>query len=219
MNGSADWDAAGGWAVSYGVWVNARPTTPLLIAFEPTLARSHSQAFFIASLPDPLASATYGSRYVFSDLDQVQLSLATRVHWAFTPRLGLQIYLQPLVTAAEGAEFKELLAPRTFDFGVYGRDVGTITQEPDDFLVDPDGSGPAPPFTILAPDFNFRSLIGNAVLRWEYRPGSALFFVWQQRRSGIEPFGDFDFDRDYLAIYHQRPENIYAIKATWWIGE
>ena len=27
-------------------------------------------------------------------------------------------------------------------------------------------------------DFNSRSLNGNAVLRWEYRPGSTMFFVW-----------------------------------------
>jgi hypothetical protein len=33
-------------------------------------------------------------------------------------------------------------------------------------------------------DFDLRSLRGSAVLRWEYRPGSALFLVWQQERGG-----------------------------------
>ena len=156
---------------------------------------------------------------MFSDLDQTQISLATRVNWAFTPRLSLQLYLQPLVAAADYAEYKELLRPRTFEFGVYGRDQGTITPDPDGYLIDPDGAGPAAEFFVLQPDFNLRSLLGNAVVRWEYRPGSALFLVWQQRRQGVESFGDFDFDRDYLAIYHQPPENVYAIKATWWIGQ
>jgi hypothetical protein len=56
------------------------------------------------------------------------------------------------------------------------------------------------------------------VLRWEYRPGSTLFLVWQQRRNDIVPVGDFDFERDYRALFEQAPENVFAIKATWWVG-
>ena len=47
---------------------------------------------------------------------------------------------------------------------------------------------------------NFRSLRGNGVFRWEYRPGSALFFVWQQQRVGSEPSGTSDFSRDFRAL-------------------
>jgi hypothetical protein len=218
-NGSVAWNGAGGWGVGYGAWVNARPVTPLLIRFEPFLSRSHARAQFVTSVVDPLATATYGTRYVFADLDQTQLTLATRVNWAFTPKLSLQLYLQPLLAAGEFAEFKEFLAPRTFDFGVYGRDLGTIAPDPDGVVVDPDGPGPAPSFPIFDPDFNFRSLLGNAIVRWEYRPGSALFFVWQQRRADFEEIGDFDLGRDVSAMIHQRPESIFAVKATWWIGQ
>jgi hypothetical protein len=73
-------------------------------------------------------------------------------------------------------------------------------------------------FDIDDPDFNFRSLLGNAVLRWEYRPGSTLFLVWQQRRNDVEPLGNFEFVRDYGAMFDRAPENIFAIKATWWVG-
>ncbi|MEO7966952.1 MAG: hypothetical protein ABIT38_23895, partial [Gemmatimonadaceae bacterium] len=45
------------------------------------------------------------------------------------------------------------------------------------------------------PDFNLRSLRGNAVLRWEWRPGSTIYFAWQQSRSNIAPYGDFSFNR------------------------
>ena len=78
--------------------------------------------------------------------------------------------------------------------------------------------GASPAFVIANPDFNFRSLLGNAIVRWEYRPGSALFFVWQQSRTEVEPIGDFDFSRDASALFNRPPENVYAIKATWWIG-
>ena len=61
-------------------------------------------------------------------------------------------------------------------------------------------------------------MLGNAVLRWEYRPGSTMYFVWQQRRTDVAPLGDFEFQRDYSALFHRAPENVFAIKATWWIG-
>jgi hypothetical protein len=218
-NGSAAWNGAGGWGVGYGLWVNARPMTPLLIRFEPFLSRTHAKAQYVTTVADPLAAATHGNRYVFADLDQTQLTLATRVNWAFTPRLSLQLYLQPLVAAGDYAEFKEFLAPRTFEFGVYGRDVGSIVPDPDGYLVDPDAAGPAPPFLVFEPDFNFRSLLGNAIVRWEYRPGSALFFVWQQRRTGFDALGEFAAGHDLEALVHERPESVFAVKATWWIGE
>jgi hypothetical protein len=90
--------------------------------------------------------------------------------------------------------------------------------------VDPNGNcasptGPsAQAITFDNPDLNVRSLRGNAVLRWEYRPGSTLFLVWQQQRAGAEGFGDFDFSRDAHAIFRQRPDNVFVIKASYWIG-
>jgi hypothetical protein len=97
--------------------------------------------------------------------------------------------------------------------------VGTVARDSTGaYKVDPDGAGPASAFTVPDPNFNFRSLLGNAVLRWEYRPGSAVFLVWQQSRSETQPFGDFDFSRDFRALVDNRPENIFAIKATYWLG-
>jgi len=83
------------------------------------------------------------------------------------------------------------------------------------YTVDP-GNGST--FAFGDPNFNFRSLLGNAVARWEYRPGSTLYFVWQQTRTDVEPFGDFQFSRDYSGLIHHAPENVFAIKATYWIG-
>jgi hypothetical protein len=132
--------------------------------------------------------------------------------------LSLQLYLQPLIVSGGYDDLKELRAPRTYEFDVYGGHRGTI--QPDlsgGYIVDPDAGGPAPSFPVENPDFNFRSLRGNAVLRWEYRPGSALFLVWQQSREGAEPFGNFEFSRDWHGLFRIEPENVVAIKATYWL--
>ena len=91
---------------------------------------------------------------------------------------------------------------------------GVITR----YMLDPDRNAATDSLTFSNPDFNFRSLRGNAVLRWEYRPGSTLFFVWQQERSGSAGYGDFSFDRDASAVFRQHPDNIFVIKASYWFG-
>jgi hypothetical protein len=197
-----------------------RPSTALRISLQPTFNRTHAMAQFVTRSVDPLATETFGTRYVFSTLDQKTLAMVTRVDWTFTPTLSLQLFAQPLIASGDFLDYKEFVRPRNFKFNVYGRDVGTITRNDATgrYTVDPDGAGPAAPFSFGDRDFNQRSLRGNAVLRWEFRPGSALFFVWQQSRSGSIASGDFDFSRDAGALFDTQPENVFVVKATWWIG-
>ncbi|HEY8166286.1 MAG TPA: DUF5916 domain-containing protein [Gemmatimonadaceae bacterium] len=123
------------------------------------------------------------------------------------------------MAAGRYSGFKEFLTPRKYDFAVYGEDVGTISRSPTGvYTVDPDGAGPATEFGFGDPNFNVRNLRGNAVLRWEYRPGSAIFVVWQQQREGFDPSGQFDASHDVGEIFKTVPTNVFLIKATYWLG-
>ena len=50
------------------------------------------------------------------------------------------------------------------------------------------------------PDFNMKSLRGTVVLRWEYRPGSLLYFVWTQNRAAYSNPGTLNLRRDMAAL-------------------
>src|SRR5262249_27569136 len=150
---------------------------------------------YVTRHADAQATGTFGNRYVFATLDQRVASLVTRVDWTLTPKMSVQLYVQPLVVSGRYSSFKEFKAPRDFVFAVYGRDQGTIERDSTGVVTIDPGNGNLIRFG--DPDFNFRSLLGNAVLRWEYRPGSTLFLVWQQRRQDVESFGNFEFGRDY----------------------
>ncbi|HEX7939289.1 MAG TPA: DUF5916 domain-containing protein [Gemmatimonadaceae bacterium] len=212
------------WSASGGIYMETRPLSNLHITFGPNYAKEYGTAQYVKAVADPLATATYGSRYVFSDLHQTTVSLDTRINWTLTSKLSLQSYIQPFVAVGSYQAFKQFRAPKGYTFDQYGKDIGTVVANTDakgtvtDYTVDPDGAGAAPSFSISNPDFNVHSLRGNAVVRWEYRPGSALFFVWQQQRSGDQANFNFDAGRDVGAIFRERPTNIFLIKAAYWLS-
>lgn len=174
----------------------------------------HSIGQYIARVEDPLKTETYGVRYIMSDIIQQTFPLEVRINWTFTPQLSLQVYLQPFIGVGDFFKFKELVAPRTFDFLVFGEEASTIQLEGNTYNVDPDGGGPAHSFTFRNPDFNLKSLRGTIVLRWEYRPGSTLYAVWTQNRADYSHPGVFRFGEDFQALFNARGENIFLLKCN-----
>ena len=135
--------------------------------------------------------------------------------------MTFELYAQPFFAAGHYYGFKEYVAPRSDQFVVYGQDQGSIDATRDNtglitqYTINP--AVGAAPFTIANPDFTDRSLRGNAVFRWEYRPGSVLYLAWTHTRSGSSPFGDLDLARDRNALFGDRPDNIFLVKASWWL--
>ncbi|MFW6199168.1 MAG: DUF5916 domain-containing protein, partial [Gemmatimonadota bacterium] len=224
-----EYDEGGSWNRSYGLNMNAQPREGLEIRFGPNLRQSYNEAQYVTSVEDPFATDTYGRRYVFAGLDRTTLSFDTRVNVTFTPNLSLQLYAEPFISIGDYGQLREFAQPGTYDFLDYGEDVGTVTRVGDSaFAVDPDGAGAASSFTVPDRDFNYRSLIGNAVLRWQWREGSTLYLVWQQRRidsvTGADAtgdhgwVGDFDFSRDTRDMFGTAPDNIFVIKVNYWLN-
>lgn len=56
------------------------------------------------------------------------------------------------------------------------------------------------------------------MLRWEYKPGSALFVVWQQGKSDYENFGDFRFGRDFSGVFSAPTHNVFLVKFSYWLN-
>jgi hypothetical protein len=182
----------------------------------PGLERNIEYSQWVDRFDDPSATATFGRRYVFAVLNQTTVSANIRLNWTFTPKLSLQLFLQPLISANDYHDFKELARPGSYDFNTYGTGGSTIALHGGDYQADPDGNGPVAPLSFPNPDFNFKSLRGNAVLRWEYLPGSTLYFVWTQTRSESDNNSDFQFDRSVHQLLDTTPDNIFLIKLSYW---
>jgi hypothetical protein len=225
------------WSEAYsiletGVQLGWRPAPRFELGLHPALQlRSHGDQY-VSAFDDAAFTATHGRRYLFGDLDRRTLSIETRLAVAFTRDLTFQLYAQPLLDAGRFTAYKQLAAPRSFEFRtltpgepvdrsgdgrIDGCAGGDICFHDGRQYVDATGDGLAD-HTFADQDFNVVSLRGNAVLRWEYRPGSTLFLVWQQRRFEQRPFGDFDPRRDHRDILAVHPENVFILKLNYWFG-
>jgi hypothetical protein len=140
------------------------------------------------------------SHYVFSHLDQSTVAMTMRLNYTMTPNLSLQLYAEPFVSAGDYSGFKELVNGRSRDYaGRYAPYAFDLTTHDD-------------------PDFNTKSFRTTNVLRWEYKPGSTLFVVWQQARDNEAVPGGFRFGRDVRGIFGVVPNNVFLVKLAYWLN-
>jgi len=206
--------------------LTVRPSTAVQVSAGPTINWNRTSQQYVQAEADPTATATFGRRYLFSDIDQATLDLSTRLNVTVSPTLSVELFAQPFVSSGDYTRFKEFRTPGAADYLVFGEDgASTLVAEgpaggpPARYLVDPDGAGPRPASAIANPDFAITSLRGNAVIRWEYRPGSTLFFVWTRNCSGFDPDPAFEPGRSLGNLCQGAPaSNVFAIKANYWLS-
>ena len=216
----------------YGT-VRIRPSPQFEMSVEPSVTSETMAQQYVTSTTTLPYTETYGRRYIFADLERHTMEMATRVSWIFSPRISFQFYAQPFMSSADYTRYKQLESPRTYDFtyfeegtlvnssqsltcqnGSLCRDetTGTVRNHVDfnnDNVVD---------YAFTDRDINLTSLIGNAVFRWEYKPGSTLFLVWQRKKTSYLALGNFNFDRNFESLLNSTPDDRIIVKLNYWLG-
>jgi len=194
--------------------VSIRPSPGWQLSVAPTYGRSIDPRQYVMTR-DGGPAATYGERYVFSFIDRSQISARLRLNYTFAPDVSLELYAEPYAASGRFYDFGELDAARSRNLRFYGTDGTAIERQADGSLLVTDG---ADSFGIPNRDFNVRSFRSNAVLRWEWRPGSTLFLVWQQDRFGQERHGGLVRPGTLRETFQASGDNFLAIKASYWLG-
>ncbi|MDE2825642.1 MAG: DUF5916 domain-containing protein [Gemmatimonadota bacterium] len=195
-----------------------RPTPNWELEVSPNFNWERNAAQYVTRTDALPFAPTYGNRYVFSDLERRSFSLETRLNVAFSPDLTLQLYAQPLLSSGDYLNYKQLLQASSFDFDVLDEGTRSFIDPTDGYrYLDFDGDG-MPDINFSDRDFNIQSLRMNVVLRWEYRPGSRVFLVWQQTRSERDENGALDIGRDFGNLFGGESENIFIVKFNYWFG-
>ena len=171
-----------------------RPMSALTITSGARLNRSINDSQWVGKVTDTR------DHYAFAHIDQTTVALTERVNYTMTPNLSIQIYAEPFVSAGDYHGFKELADGRTREY--------LLRYSPYAYDLDANGN----------PDFNVKSFRTTNVLRWEYKPGSTLFVVWQQARENDAVPGGFRFGRDVRGIFGVTPQNVFLVKLSYWLN-
>jgi len=211
-------DDFGGYSYNYGLEIEWKPLPQIELSLEPGFEFNHSKYQWVTKFNDELAVETFGTRYVFANMDHKTVSAEIRLNWSFSPKVSLQLYAQPFFTVGTYKTFKEFAEPNSKKYNVYGKSTSTIEydEESDNYAIDSDGDGPSEEYTFANPDFNYKSVRGNAVLRWEVLPGSVFFLVWTHDKVNYDDAGSFEIGRDFTNLWKSEANNVLLAKFSYW---
>jgi hypothetical protein len=147
-------------------------------------------------------SDSLATHYTFAHLDQTTTSATLRLNYTVTPNVSLQAYMQPFVSKGTFSNVRQLSStPRAADY-----DARYAPYDNPSVTSDPGG-------------FNFKQFQSNLVFRWEYRPGSTLFVVWNEGRQGFLPAeGTADLGGDMRELFRLHPANTFLVKMSYWLN-
>lgn len=206
------------WNRSIYASVEWRPSDNISLSFSPQFSVNQEYAQWVTSADDPEATETYGQRYIFAEMDQKEFSASIHLNWTFTPKLSFQCFMQPLLSSGDYYNYKYLAKAKSYNFVTYGRGSSQIRRDGGYYYLDTDGEGSAESIVIENPDFNIKSMRINAVLRWEYLPGSLIYLVWTQNRFNNRNNGFFHLNNSIDQMFSLDADNIFMVKLSYWLG-
>ena len=196
--------------------LSIRPSTRFQFSATPNYVRWGIPRQYVTTFASGGPAATYGSRYVFGYIDQPTFIMQLRANYTIGPDLTLELYGEPFAAAGKYRGLGELVQARGFGLREYGTSGTTIARDLSGNYTITDNGG-ADTLQIPNPDFHVLSFRSNAVLRWEWRPGSTLYLVWQQSKGSFDQSGRLVGFRDLLDSFGAQGDNFLAIKVSYWI--
>jgi len=193
--------------------VNFKPSNALVLSLGPFVSRSVKKLQFVDNFE-------YGHNisYVNASIDQLSYSLVFRVDLSITPDLSIQYYGRPFIAKGKYFDFKKITDPRAEKFSdrfqVLNDYQIQYNSEDEVYSVDDDING-AIDYSFDNPNFNFRDFQSNLVVRWEYRPGSTMFFVWTQGRQLFDTDYATNLNNSVSDLFDQHPHNIFLVKLSY----
>ncbi len=206
-------DENGGWGYGLNPLCSGRVGRRWGFSVSPHYDRGVEKRQYVGTDTTGAPALTYGTRYIFSTIEQSTVSARFRLNYFITPDISLEAYAEPFASSGRYYDFGELPAPGRRDLRLYNTDGTTIVKQDDGSYLVTDGANS---FAVSANDFGYLSYRSNVVLRWEFHPGSTLYLVWQQNRSGDKNPGMLVRPHSLWDARRTSGENFLAIKFSYW---
>jgi len=148
-------------------------------------------------------------KYILAQLDQKTLGATFRIDYNITPELSIQYYGSPFASVGKYSEFKEVTQSKAKKYNDRFNVMNSIKMG-DEYVFGY--------YSVHDPDFTFNQFRSNLVFRWEYKPGSQLYFVWGNERTGWSDNSDSSVGKAIGKLKDVSPNNIFLIKLSYWFS-
>jgi len=192
-------DAGHSHTLDFGPEVDCKIASRFNAALATHFSRNHDDAQWFGLYAD----AAGVPQYTFAHLAQTTASVTLQLNYTFTATTSLQVYAAPFISKGTYSSVRQLSAtPRAAS---YDDRYAPFT--------------PGASFTAVPMGFNYRAFQSNVVFRWEYRPGSTLFVVWNEGRTGFDPAeGTNGYLGDLRDLFQVHPVNTFLVKVSYWLN-
>jgi len=201
---------------SFEIELGFRPFDALQIELSPGYSVSKSKLQYVTQ-----EDFKNDTRYILSSIDRKTFAMSMRLNYSITPDLTIQFWGQPFVASGKYSDFKYVTDSRANEienrYRLYNDQQISYNTGSEMYLIDDNLDGTTD-YSFDQPDFNVKEFLSNLVLRWEYRPGSMIYLVWSQNRSGFENIGKFDLSHDIQHLFDQKPKDVFLVKFSYRIG-
>jgi len=198
---------------SYYLSIVYRPSDAFKFTFSPYFEIMKTQLQYVAT-----TNYNNIAKYTLASMDQHTLYFSFRLDYCITPNLTLQYYGQPFISSGKYKDFKNVTNSKAEAynnrFHAFSNDEISYDKTNSIYNIDENEDG-ITDYSFDNPDFKVLDFISNLVLRWEYMPGSTLFLVWSQNRSGNSSIGKFNPGNDMNGVFEVYPYNVFLIKFSY----
>ena len=159
--------------------------------------------------------------YLMGHINQQTFGITLRLDYYITPDLSIRYYGSPFISTGIYSGFKKVVSPKDDnpDNRCYLYKDNEISYNPDDrkYYVN-ENQDVLPGYSFNNPDFNFMQFRSNFVVRWEFKPGSNIYFVWTHDRTGSENSSDATIGKSLSNLFRIFPDNIFLVKFNYWFS-
>lgn len=154
--------------------------------------------------------------YVMGHMDQKTYGLTLKLQVNVTPDISIQFYGAPFTSIAKYDDFKLAADTKshTFENRFQRIDPDQLTYADGVYTIG-EGAGQMP---FRNPDFRFNEFRSNLVARWEYLPGSTLYFVWEHRMSNRDNWYSSGWGSNLDRMWGLPATNTFMIKMNYWFN-
>ena len=157
-----------------------------------------------------------GDKYILGEILQHTLSATLRIDYNITPEFSIQYYASPFASVGRYSDFK--VASNTLADNYENRFYRiNPDQDKSNYTVSENENGETY-YTFENPDFNFSQFRSNFVVRWEYRPGSQLYFVWSNEGTADDQSATGNVNDAMDRLRYVTPSNIFLVKFNYWFS-